>query len=75
MRVLASDRPAVGAYYASTLFAAEQAYAGSCTARSTIYAANIAAGLMVGQLARWLRGLVVERDLTVNLLAGELAVS
>ena len=36
--------------------------------------ANIAAGLMVGQFARWLRGLGVERDLTLNLLAAELAV-
>jgi molybdopterin-synthase adenylyltransferase len=51
IRVLAVDTPATDAYYATTLFAADEAYAGACTARSTIYAAAIAAGLMVGQFA------------------------
>jgi hypothetical protein len=32
----------------------------------------IAAGLMVHQLTRWLRGLPVDRDAMFNLLAGEL---
>lgn len=72
VRVLAVASPATDRFYATTLFAAEQAYAGSCTARSTIYAASIAAGLMVGQLTRWLRGLPVDPDLTLNLLATEL---
>ena len=42
--------------YASTLFAAADAQRGSCTSRSTIYAANIAAGIMIHQFSRWLRG-------------------
>ena len=75
VRVLASDRPATDAYYATTLFAAERAYAGSCTARSTVYAASIAAGLMLSAFTRWLRGLPVERDLTLNLLAAELTAA
>ena len=45
-----------------------------CTARSTIYAASIAAGLMTHQFTRWLRGIPVDRDTSLNLLAGELAV-
>jgi hypothetical protein len=75
IRVLAVASPAADDYYATTLFAAEEAYAGSCTARSTIYTASIAAGLMVGQMARWLRRLPVDPDLTLNLLASELTVA
>ena len=61
--------------YPRSFFAASEAFAGSCTAKSTICAASIAAGLMVGQFARWLRGLPVFPDQTFNLLAGELTVS
>jgi sulfur carrier protein ThiS adenylyltransferase len=75
VRVLASDRPMNDVYYPTTLFEPEQAYAGSCTAKSTIYTASIAAGFMVGQFTRWLRGLPVDRDLLLNLLAVELAVT
>ena len=74
MRMLASGRPAEDEYYPSTLFAQAEAFTGSCTARSTIYAASVAAGLMVGQFAKRLRGLRVERDLTLNLLAAELSI-
>ena len=46
----------------------------SLYARSTIYAATIAAGMMAHQFTRWLRGLPVDRDTSLNLLAGEWAV-
>ena len=59
----------------TALFAQAEAQAGRCTARSTIYAASIAAGLMVHQFTRWLRGLAVDRDTCLNLLAGEWNVS
>ena len=75
IRVLAVGDPAADEHYASTLFAPEQAYAGACTAKSTIYTASIAAGLMVGQFARWLRKLPLDRDLTLNLLSAELSVT
>ena len=74
IRVLASGSPADDARYASTLFAPERAFAGSCTAKATIYAASIAAGLMLAAFAKWLRGLPVEPDVTLNLLAGEMSV-
>jgi molybdopterin/thiamine biosynthesis adenylyltransferase len=61
--------------YPTTLFAQSQAQPGRCTARSTIYTANIAAGLVVHQFARWLRGLPVDCDASLNLLAGEWAAS
>src|SRR5262245_12538603 len=72
VRVLATDAPATDGSYATTLFPAAEAHTGPCTAKSTIYAASVAAGLMVGQFARWLRGLPVDPDLTLNLLASEL---
>jgi sulfur carrier protein ThiS adenylyltransferase len=75
VRVLAAGEPATDRHYATTLFRAGEAYAGSCTAKSTIYTANIAAGLMLAQFTRWLRGLPVDPDLTLNLLAGELTAA
>ncbi len=75
MRILAvADRPARD-YFATTLFAPTEAVAGACTARGTIYTAAIAAGLMVHQFCRWLRGQPVECDLTLNLLASELVAN
>ena len=62
-------------HYPSTLFQQEEAQTGQCTARSTIYSANIAAGLMLHQFARWLRGQPVDPDVTLNLLASELTVA
>jgi hypothetical protein len=41
-----------GETYINGLIAAAQAQAGACTARSTIYAASLAAALMVHQLTR-----------------------
>lgn len=62
-------------HYPTTLFPQAEAQSGRCTSRSTIYGAQIAAGLMVHQFARWLRGLPVEVDQTLNLLAGELSAT
>ena len=74
IRVLsAADAGAFGRY-ANTLFPQSDAQTGSCTSRSTIYAASIAAGIMVHQLTRWLRGVPLDFDTTLNLLAGECTV-
>ena len=70
IRVLAADRASRHGY-AATLFPQAAAQAGSCTSRSTIYGGSIAAGLMVHQFTRHLRGIPVEPDVTLNLLAGE----
>lgn len=75
IRVLASGRPATDVAYPATLFPAGAAFAGSCTAKATIYAGSVAAGLMVGQFSRWLRGFPVVPDQTLNLLAAELTVA
>ncbi len=71
IRVLTAADRASGDRYASTLFPQAEAQIGQCTSRSTIYAAAVAAGLMVHQFGRWLRHLPVDGDATLNLLAGE----
>ena len=73
MRILVAADAVSRSHYGSTLFAAADAQRGQCTARSTIYAASIAAGLMVHQFTRWLRGLPIDRDVSLNLLAGEVS--
>ena len=75
IRVLASGRPTADQLYVKTLFPAREAFQGSCTGRSTNYTASIAAGLMVGQFARWLRGWPVIPDQMLNLVAAEYHVS
>jgi sulfur carrier protein ThiS adenylyltransferase len=62
-------------HYPTTLFPAAEAQTGNCTSKSTIYAASIAAGMMLHQFTRWLRGLTPDADLSLNLLAGELTVT
>jgi hypothetical protein len=72
IRVLVAVENADRVHYDSTLFAQSDAHVGRCTARSTIYAAGIAAGLMVHQFARWLRRIPVDADVTMNLLSGDM---
>lgn len=62
-------------HYPATLFRTEEAFVGPCTAKTTIYCANIAAGLMVAQFTKYLRQLPAEADIQLNLLASELSVS
>ena len=72
VRVLSVSDIASHEYYPGTLFAASEAFTGPCTAKTTIYSANIAAGLMVAQFAKWLRRLPLDADIQVNLLSMEM---
>ena len=74
LRVLTACDSRSRQHYPTTLFRAEEAFVGPCTAKTTIYCANIAAGLMVAQFTKYLRQLPVEPDLQLNLLASELSV-
>jgi len=73
LRMLVAADEVSRQHYATSLFSAGEAQSGPCTAQSTIYAATIAAGLLVHQFARWLRGVEIDRDVSVNLLASDLA--
>jgi sulfur carrier protein ThiS adenylyltransferase len=61
--------------YATTLFPQAEAQPGRCTSRSTIYAASLAAALLVHQFTRYLRDLPLDVDAIFNLLAGEYIVA
>ena len=71
IRVLAVAEGVGRDHYVTTLFPQAEAQVGRCTAQSTIYTAKIAAGLMLHQFARWLRGMPLDQDVLVNLLARE----
>ena len=75
IRVLVASDTASRRHYPTTLFTTEEAYLGACAAKTTIYCANVAAGLMVAQLAKWLRRLPTEPDVQVNLLSMEMTVA
>lgn len=72
LRILTATDESSRQHYKTTLFPGSEAQAGRCAAKSTIYAANIAAGLMLHQFARWLRGQACDGDLSANLLGSEL---
>jgi sulfur carrier protein ThiS adenylyltransferase len=74
LRVIVACDPPSRSHYPTTLFAASQAHAGACTAKSTIYCANICAGMMVSALSKQLRNMPVDPDLQFNLLANELTL-
>jgi len=61
-------------HYPTTLFAPAEAFTGACTAKATVFCANIAAGLMLAAFSQWLRGMAPEPDFTLSLLAWELTV-
>jgi sulfur carrier protein ThiS adenylyltransferase len=75
LRVLTACDSQSRQHYPTTLFQQEEAFVGPCTARTTIYCANIAAGLMVGQFAKYLRRLPIDPDIQLNLLASELSIN
>ena len=75
IRVLSAADAGGFSRYADTLFPQADAQRGSCTSRSTIFTASIAAGLMIHHFSRWLRGIRLDFDTTINLLAGECTVT
>ena len=62
-------------HYPTTLFNTEEALVGPCTAKTTIYCANIAAGLMLAHFTKYLRQLPIDCDVQLNLLANQLVIS
>jgi sulfur carrier protein ThiS adenylyltransferase len=74
-RILVATDQASRRHYSTTLFSQPEAQTGTCTSRSTIYCASIAAGLMLHQFTRWVRRLPVDADCSMNLLAGEMTTA
>ena len=74
IRVLVAADEQSRAHYPTSLFPASEAHPGHCGAMNTFDTAQIAAGLMIHQFRRWLRGQPVDADISLNLLASELVV-
>jgi len=74
LRILTAYDAESRKHYPTTLFSADEAFVGPCTAKTTIYCANIAAGLMLAQFTKYLRQLPVDPDIQFNLLASEINV-
>ena len=71
IRVLASNGQG-DTYYPATLFDDSQAFPAPCTGRSTLYAASLAASLMLHRFSMQLRNFKPLPDTMVNLLANEI---
>lgn len=74
LRIFAAHNKQSREYYQTTLFPQEEAFVGSCTARSTIYSANVLAGMKIAMMTRWLRGLPIENEVSLNLMTMEFGV-
>ena len=74
LRIITAYDPESREYYPTTLFNSDEAFVGPCTAKTTIYCANIAAGFMLAQFTKYLRLLPIDADIQLNLLASELSV-
>jgi hypothetical protein len=74
LRILSAYDDESREHYPATLFRPDEAFVGPCTAKTTIYCANIAAGLMVAQFTKYLRQLPIEADIQFNLLASEINI-
>lgn len=75
LRILTACDSTSRKHYPTTLFRSDEAFEGPCTAKTTIYCANIAAGLMIAQFTKYLRQLPIDCDFQLNLLASELNVA
>jgi sulfur carrier protein ThiS adenylyltransferase len=74
LRILTACDSESRKHYPTTLFNSDEAFVGPCTAKTTIYCANIAAGFMLAQFTKYLRLLPIDADIQLNLLASELSV-
>ena len=75
LRIITACDPESREYYPTTLFSSDEAFEGPCTAKTTIYCANIAAGLMISQFTKYLRQIPIDYDIQLNLLASEMTVT
>lgn len=68
LRVLTACDDAGRGHYPSTLCSQDEAHLGACTAKTSIFHANIAAGMMIAQFTKHLQRLPVAADLQFSLL-------
>lgn len=71
-RILTVDDSFSKTKYKNSLFSEEEAFPQSCTRKSTIYCASIAAGFAVAAFTKWIRGIPGDSDIFINLFANEM---
>lgn len=74
IRIITATDPQSHQAYEETLFTDEEAYEGSCTAKSTIFCSNVAAGMLVEQLSKYLRGMTLDNDFILNMLGNDIEI-
>jgi sulfur carrier protein ThiS adenylyltransferase len=75
MRIFTVDqKPESKKHYKDNLFADSEAYVGTCTAKTTIYCANVASALMVSSFTKWLREFPLDKEINFNILTSEIGV-
>ena len=67
LRILSVSDSESYEHYPTTLFHPSEAYAGACTTKTTIYCANIAAGIMIAQFTKYLRHLPIMAVILIRL--------
>jgi hypothetical protein len=67
-----ADDPYSSEHYPTTLFTDAEAHPASCTSKTTFYCASLCASLAVAQLAKWLRDIPTDMDMTFNIMTGDL---
>lgn len=74
LRVITASDDDSWDYYKYALFDQGEAFTGSCTAKSTIFCANVAAGFMVQSFSKWLRKMPIDNDVMLNMLGMEISI-
>lgn len=72
-RILTANDSASRSYYETTLFSQGEAFQQSCTSKSTIYCASIAAGFAISSFTKMIRNVPTDKDVFVNLFANEMS--
>ena len=73
MRILTVHDPESAKTYPKTLEGTFKE--APCTAKSTIYCANVAAGVMIQQFTKWLRGMEIDKDIRFSLIGSTIFIT
>ena len=60
-------------HYEKSLFSNDEMFQASCTAKTTLYCANVIAGMIVAQFSKYLRGIPTPKEMEVNIVTGSIS--
>jgi len=70
--VYTADTKAAHEKYEESLFPSAEMFQASCTAKTTIYCANVISGMMIAQMTKFMRGIPTDNAMHLNILVGAL---